>query len=102
MSSPSERPAPTAGQSLRAMWLYTLLRFGLFFVLWGLLWLVRVPALLAAIIAVVLSVPLSFVLLNRQRQKLADNLERRIEARRDRGHDLDDRLSGEGRDSDES
>ena len=45
------------------MWLYTLLRLGLFFVLWGLLWVARVPAFLAAVIAMVLSVPLSYVLL---------------------------------------
>jgi len=86
--------APSAGQSLGAMWVYTLLRFGLFFALFGLLWLARVPGFLAAVLALVLSVPLSFVLLNRQRQKVAANLEQRIEARKARTHDLDDKLSG--------
>lgn len=94
MTDPVKPDAPSAGASLRAMWWYSLLRFGIFFVLWGLLWLARVPGLLAAIIAVVLSVPLSFVLLNRQRQRLAENLERRVDARKARTDNLDERLSG--------
>ena len=77
------------------MWLYTLLRFGVFFVLWGLLWVARVPGFLAAVIALVLSIPLSFVLLGRQRQRLADNLEQRVEARKARTRDLDQKLSGD-------
>ncbi len=85
---------PSTARALGAMWVYTILRIGLFLVLWGLLWLVRVPVFLAGVIAVVLSVPLSFVLLNRQRQKLADNLERRVEHRRSRTTELDDKLSG--------
>jgi len=86
---------PSAGQTLGAMWLYTLLRFGIFVVLWGLLWLARVPSLLAALIAIVLSVPLSFVLLRRQRDKLASNLEQRVNARQARHENLDARLAGE-------
>ena len=86
---------PTPGQTLRAMWLYTLLRFAIFFALWGLLWLARVPGLLAALIAIVLSVPLSFVLLRRQRQKVASNLEQRVTARQAKSHNLDARLSGD-------
>ncbi|HTZ43745.1 MAG TPA: DUF4229 domain-containing protein [Jatrophihabitans sp.] len=93
--SPDQPRPPTAGQTLRAMWLYTLLRFGIFFVLWGLLWLARVPGLLAALIALLLSVPLSFVLLRRQRARMAANLEQRITARQAKTHDLDARLSGE-------
>ena len=85
---------PSAARSLGAMWVYSVLRFGLFLVVWGVLWLVRVPTLLAGIIAVVLSVPLSLVLLNRQRQKLADNLEQRVEHRRTRTQNLDEKLSG--------
>jgi hypothetical protein len=84
------------------MWWYTLLRFGLFFVLWGLLWLARVPGFLAAVIAVVLSVPLSLVLLGRQRQRLAENVSQRVDARRDRGKARDARLSGEADDMGES
>jgi len=86
---------PTAGQTLGAMWLYTLLRFGIFGVLWFLIWLARVPTLLAALIAIVLSVPLSFVLLRKQREKMAYNLEQRVGARTAKVHDLDARLSGE-------
>jgi hypothetical protein len=77
------------------MWWYTLLRFGVFFALWGLLWLARVPGLLAAFIAVILSVPLSFVLLGRQRQRLADNVSQRVDAHRARERDRDARLSGD-------
>jgi O-antigen ligase len=77
------------------MWLYTVLRFAMFFVLWGLLWVARVPGLLAALIALVLSVPLSYVLLRRQRAKLASNLEQRVNARQSRTHDLDAKLAGE-------
>lgn len=77
------------------MWLYTLLRFGLFFAIWGLLWLARVPALLAALIALVLSVPLSLVLLRKQRARVAANLEWRVSARQAQRRDLDVKLSGE-------
>lgn len=91
---PTQPTPPSAGASLRAMWLYTLLRFGVFFALWGLLWVARVPGFLAAVIALVLSIPLSFVLLGRQRQRLADNLEQRVEARKARSRDLDQKLSG--------
>ena len=86
---------PTAGQTLGAMWLYTVLRFGMFLLLWALLWLARVPGLLAALIALVLSVPLSFVLLRRQRERVAANLEQRIAARQAEQHNLDAKLSGE-------
>jgi hypothetical protein len=77
------------------MWLYTLLRFGLFFAIWGLLWVVRVPGFLAAGIALVLSIPLSFVLLSNQRQKMAANLEQRINAHKAKEADLDSKLSGD-------
>jgi hypothetical protein len=93
----SERPqvtAPTPRQTLSAMWLYTVLRFGLFFALWGLLWAARVPGLLAATIALVLSIPLSFILLRKQRAKLAANLEARVTARQFQRHDLDAKLAG--------
>lgn len=91
----TEPRKPTPGQTLGAMWLYTLLRFAIFFLLWGLLWIARVPTLLAALIAIVLSVPLSFVLLRKQREKVAYNLEQRVNARQAKSHELDDRLSGE-------
>jgi Flp pilus assembly protein TadB len=88
-------PAPTPGQTLGAMWLYTVLRFGLFLALWGLLWLARVPGLLAGTIAVVLSIPLSYILLRKQRARLAANLEARVAARQAHRHNLDTQLSGE-------
>ena len=96
----SERPrartgAPSAGQTLGAMWLYTVLRIGLFLALWGLLWLARVPGLLAATIAVVLSIPLSYILLSKQRARLAADLEARVIARQAVRHDIDAQLAGE-------
>ncbi|MDQ2836361.1 MAG: DUF4229 domain-containing protein [Actinomycetota bacterium] len=96
MNGPDGRAAaPTAGQTLGAMWLYTVLRFAMFFILWGLLWVAKVPSLLAAVIALVLSVPLSFVLLRKQRSRMAANLEQRVNARHTQRDDLDARLSGE-------
>ncbi|HEY7050359.1 MAG TPA: DUF4229 domain-containing protein [Jatrophihabitantaceae bacterium] len=86
---------PTFKRSMGAMWLYTVLRFGLFFALFGLLWLVGVKGFLGAIIALVLSVPLSFVLLARPRQAFAQVLEQRVEARRKRQSDLDAQLRGD-------
>lgn len=85
---------PTFRRSFGAMWLYTILRFGLFFALFGLLWLVGVKGFLGAIIALVLSVPLSFVLLAKPRHAFAAVLEQRIEARKERQRDLDAKLSG--------
>src|ERR1700712_4212079 len=99
-SSDSVR-GPTPGQTLGAMWLYTVLRFGLFLALWGLLWLARVPGLLAATIALVLSIPLSYILLRKQRARLAANLEARVTARQVQRHDLDAQLAGESEDEDE-
>ena len=86
---------PTFKRSMGTMWLYTVLRFGLFFALFGLLWLVGVKGFLGAIIALVLSVPLSFVLLARPRQAFAQVLEQRVEARRKRQSDLDAQLRGD-------
>jgi hypothetical protein len=88
-------PPPTPGQSLRAMWLYTVLRFALFFVVWGLLWLARVPGVLAALIALVLSLPLSYILLRKPREQLARNLEARVNARHSQQDNLDAKLSGD-------
>ena len=56
------------GGWMGSMWLYTGLRFGLFFALWGIVLLTGVGTLLAAIIALVLSVPLSLVLLAKPRR----------------------------------
>ena len=74
------------------MWLYTVLRFGLFLALWGLLWLARVPGLLAATIALVLSIPLSYVLLARPRAAFSVQIEQRLEAQRLRKAEYDKEL----------
>ena len=74
------------------MWLYTILRFGLFFALWGLLVLLGVHGFLAPILALVLSVPLSFVLLARPRARFTRQLEARVEARRAERAELDAQL----------
>lgn len=86
---------PTFKRSFSAMWIYTILRFGLFFALFGLLWLVGVKGFLGAIIALALSVPLSFVLLSRPRQAFAQVLEQRFDARKAREADLDAQLEGD-------
>jgi hypothetical protein len=83
------------GRYMGAMWLYTVLRIVLFFVLFGLLWLLGVTGFLGAIIALALSMPLSYVLLSRPRQAFAALIEQRIEARRVRQADLDAKLSGD-------
>jgi UPF0716 family protein affecting phage T7 exclusion len=100
MSEHQQMKAPTPRQTLSAMWLYTILRFGLFFALWGLLWASRVPGLLAATIALVLSIPLSYILLRKQRARLAANLEARVTARQAQRHDFDEKLAGDISDDD--
>jgi hypothetical protein len=74
------------------MWLYTALRFGLFFALWGLLYLVGLKALPAAAIGLILSVPLSFVLLARPRARMVAQIEARMAAHRQARAELDRRL----------
>jgi hypothetical protein len=75
-----------------SMWLFTVLRFGLFFALWGLMVLVGLHGLFAAIVALVLSVPLSLVLLAKPRAAFTRQLEARVNARRDQRAELDARL----------
>jgi UPF0716 family protein affecting phage T7 exclusion len=77
------------------MWLYTVLRFAVFLALWGLLYVAKVPGFLAAILALALSIPLSFVLLRRPRERMARNLEQRVEYRKAKSHELDEKLSGD-------
>ena len=76
------------------MWLYTVLRFGLFLALWGLLYVAGLHNLVGALIAVVLSVPLAFVLLARPRARFAATIEQRVEVQRARRAALDQELSG--------
>jgi len=83
------------------MWLYTTLRFGLFFVLWAIIWILGVSSLLAALIALVLSVPLSYVLLAKPRAAFAAQIEARVNAHRDARAYLNDQLAGADEDEDD-
>jgi predicted lipid-binding transport protein (Tim44 family) len=95
MTEPRPAKPPTFAGWLGSMWLYTILRFGLFFALWGLLAMAGLHGLIGALVAIVLSVPLSFVLLARPRARFAANIERRVNARRESRADLDEKLAGE-------
>jgi hypothetical protein len=97
----STQGPPSFGRSMGVFWLYTLLRFGLFGVLFGLLWLLGVRGLLGALIALVLSVPLSYVLLARPRAALANTIEQRVAARRTQHADVDAQLRGDTPSNDE-
>ena len=83
---------PSFAGWMGSMWLYTVLRFGLFFALWGILELLGVHGFLAPILALVLSVPLSLVLLARPRAMFTRQLEARIEARKQARDAFDARL----------
>ncbi len=83
---------PGFGSWMGSMWLYTLLRFALFFAVWGVLVLVGLGGLLAAGIAILLSIPLSYVLLARPRARFAANIEARVNANRERRAQLDSEL----------
>ncbi len=85
--------APSFKGWMGALWLYTTLRFAMFFALWGLLLLAGLGGLFAAFIALVLSIPLSLVLLARPRARVASNLEQRVNAHRAARADLDSRLN---------
>ena len=93
--SEEQTKQPTFAAWMGSMWLYTILRFGLFFGLWGLLVLAGLDGLLGALVAVALSVPLSYVVLSVPRARFAANVERRVNARRDHRTDLDEKLTGE-------
>jgi O-antigen ligase len=86
---------PTFAGWMGSMWLYTVLRIGLFLALWALLVLAGLDGFIAALVAVVLSLPLSFVLLARPRARFAANIEQRVNARREERADLDQKLSGD-------
>ena len=74
------------------MWLYTILRFGLFFALWGLMILLGLHGFTAPVVALLLSIPLSFVLLARPRARFAANIEARMNEHRAARSHLDDQL----------
>lgn len=90
-----EQPQPTFAGWLGSMWLYTILRLGLFLALWGLITLAGLHGFVGAFVAVLLSVPLSFVLLSVPRARFAAKLEQRVNAHRDGRVALDQKLAGE-------
>jgi glycerol-3-phosphate acyltransferase PlsY len=94
---PSRAPVqrPTFGAWMGSMWAYTLLRFGLFVLLWLIFVVAGLGGLIAAVIAAVVSIPLSYVLLARPRAKFAATIEQRVEAARAERAALDQQLSGE-------
>jgi hypothetical protein len=75
-----------------SMWLYTVLRFGLFGVLCLILWLVGLPVVFAAVLAAVASLPISYVVLKVPRQRFADNIEARAAQRRQARAEFDHEL----------
>jgi O-antigen ligase len=92
MSEQQDGQQPRFSTWMASMWLYTVLRFGLFFALWGVLYLIGLKALPAAAIGLVLSIPLSLVLLARPRARMAAQIEARMAAHRQARSDFDDRL----------
>jgi len=75
--------------------MFTLLRFGLFAVLWAILYIIGLEWFVAALIALVLSIPLSLVLLAKPRAMLSQTIEQRIEAQKERRAQFDARLEGD-------
>ncbi len=86
---------PTFGTWMGSMWAYTLLRFGLFGLLWAVFVLAGLGGLIAAVLAAVVSIPLSYVLLARPRAKFAATIEQRVEAARAGRAAFDQQLAGE-------
>jgi hypothetical protein len=93
-----EPEQPTFGRWMGSMWLYTILRFGLFFALWGILYLVGLHGFVAPVVALLLSVPLSFVLLAKPRAAFSRQLELRLDQRRQAREALDAELDPDWRD----
>jgi hypothetical protein len=89
---------PSFANWMGSLWGYTILRFGMFFALWGILVLAGLGGLIAALIALGLSVPLSLVLLAGPRNRVAQNLEQRVDAHRAARAELDARLDPEPHD----
>ena len=87
-----EQGQPSFKNWMGSLWLYTLLRLALFFVLWGLFEVAGLHGLLSAALALVLSMPLSYFLLQRPRTVIANNIERRVNASRQAREDLSARL----------
>ena len=88
----SEPRKTSYGSWMGSMWLYTILRFGLFFALWGLMVLLGLHGFTAPFVALLLSIPLSFVLLARPRARFAANIEARMNEHRAARSNLDEQL----------
>jgi uncharacterized protein (DUF58 family) len=86
---------PSFGRSMGALWLYTVLRFGLFAAIWAILYVIGLEWFIAALIALVLSIPLSLVLLAKPRAMLSQTIEQRLEVQKARRAEFDARLEGD-------
>ena len=89
---PAPAAQPSFGGWMSSMWLYTLLRFAMFFALWGIAYLIGFHGFLGALIALVVSVPLSLVLLSKPRQRFTQQFELRMQARQQERQRYDDEL----------
>jgi hypothetical protein len=69
---------------MRAALFYTVLRFGLFIVVFGLLWLAGVRSVLLLALAILVSGVLSYFLLNNQRAAMSGSISRRLTDFRER------------------
>jgi hypothetical protein len=77
----AEDQQPKFGKWMGSMWLYTVLRFALFFAVWGVIYLIGLHGYVGAVLALVVSVPLSFVLLAKPRAMFTEQLQLRMDAR---------------------
>jgi hypothetical protein len=69
---------------MRATLFYTILRFGLFIVVFGLLWFAGVRSILLLALAILISGVLSYFVLNSQRAAMSGAISRRITDFRER------------------
>jgi hypothetical protein len=88
----SEPKRSSFGSWMGSMWLYTILRFALFFALWGLMVLLGLSGFIAPLVALALSIPLALVLLAAPRARFAAQVEQRINAARGERAHLDAEL----------
>jgi Protein of unknown function (DUF4229) len=79
---------------------YTMLRFGLLVVVLAALALVGVHGILLPALAVLISLPLSYVLLAKQRNAFASEVERRVHERQEKRAALRAEMAGEPADTD--
>jgi hypothetical protein len=72
---------PSFKDWMGSLWLYTLLRFGMFFALWGILWAVGLKGFPGVLLALVISIPLSLFLLAKPRDRMTRQMELRMQQR---------------------